>query len=140
VNVLIDTNVVLDVLLDRQPYVGTSAGVLAAVEAGLISGMLGATTVTTVYYLAQRSIGVRLARRHLRSLLSMCDVAPVDHAVLREALDLGFPDYEDAVLHEAARRARASGIVTRDRTGFGRAELPVWSPDELLAVIKSGRE
>jgi predicted nucleic acid-binding protein len=97
------------------------------------------TTVTTIYYLAARATGPRRARKHVEALLSLCEVAPVDSSVLHGALGLGFSDFEDAVLHEAARHARAAGIVTRDQDGFRKAELPIYSPVELLAVLRGSR-
>ena len=68
--------------------------------------------------------------------LSRVDVACVDREVLRGALDMGFADYEDAVLHEAARAAGAAAIVTRNGKHFTRATLPVFSPVELLAALQ----
>ena len=134
--VLLDTNVVLDVLLQREPHVAVSAAVLGVVESGVVTGLIGATTVTTIHYLLEKALGARRARRHVETLLSLCEVAPVTEEVLREALALGFADYEDAVLHEAARHAKAQGIVTRDQQGFKRSELPVYTPDELLATLR----
>ncbi|MEK7667488.1 MAG: PIN domain-containing protein [Gemmatimonadota bacterium] len=133
---LLDTNVVLDVLLAREPHAGPAAAVLSAVETGRVTGLVGATTVTTIHYLASKAVGPRRARRLVGTLLSLCEVAPVDEDVLKDALALEFPDFEDAVLHEAARRARAKGIVTRDHQGFRRATLPVYSPTELLASLR----
>ena len=137
--VLLDTNVVLDVLLQREPHVEASAAVLAVVESGIVTGLLGATTVTTIFYLVEKALGARRARKHVETLLSLCEIAPVGEDVLREALTLGLPDYEDAVLHVAARQAKAQGIVTRDQQGFKRAELPVYTPDELLATLRHRR-
>jgi len=139
VRVLLDTNVVLDVLLEREPHVGVSAAVLAVVESGLVTGLLGATSVSTICYLVEKALGARRARKHVETLLSLCEIAPVGEDVLREALALGFADYEDAVLHEAARHAKAQGIVTRDQQGFKRAQLPVYTPGELLALLRHHR-
>jgi antirestriction protein ArdC len=50
-------------------------------------------------------------------------------------LDLDLVDYEDAVLHEAARHAGAEAIVTRDLKGFARARLKLYAPDELLRFL-----
>lgn len=137
--VLLDTNVVLDVLLQRGPHVADSAAVLSVVESGVVTGLISATTVTTIYYLVEKALGAGRARKHVDTLLSICEVAPVTEEVLREALALGFADYEDAVLHEAARRARAQGIVTRDQRGFRRADLAVYTPAELLATLRHRR-
>lgn len=134
---LFDTNVLLDVFLDRRPHAEAASRALALVEIGTVSGLVGATTVTTLHYLATKAVGKLRATRHVRMILSLFDVAPVNRAVLDEALDARFSDYEDAVLHAAARHAGADGIVTRDREGFSAARMPVYSPSEVLAALRT---
>jgi hypothetical protein len=107
------------------------------VAAKTLDGLLGATTLTTIHYLATKAVGLGPAQRHLRTLLGLFDVAPVTRAVLTDALDLDFRDYEEAVLHEAARHAGAGAIVTRDPKGFARARLTVYAPEELLRLIQA---
>lgn len=135
--ILLDTNVLLDVMLARLPHAESSARILAAVESGLVTGIISATSVTTVFYVATKAVGVRRAEGHVRTILSLCEIAPITDIVLIRALDVGFADFEDAVIHEAAKLARCQGIVTRDPQGFKRSELPVYSPSELLTVIRS---
>lgn len=133
--VLFDTNVVLDFLLAREPHVDTAERLVNMVDTGVIEGVICATTVTTIHYLASKAVGATVAGDYVRELLSLFDVAAVDLSTLRGALDRGFADYEDAVLHEAARRSGAVAIVSRDASGFKRASLPVFVPVELLAAI-----
>lgn len=130
---------ILDVLLAREPHVAESGAILTAVERGRLVGLVGATTVTTIFYLAARALGARRARKHVDTLLNIFRVAPVTEDVLRAALSLSLADYEDAVLHEAAAAARADGLVTRDVGSFRRAKLPVYTPRELLAILGPGR-
>ncbi|MFN2400075.1 MAG: PIN domain-containing protein [Gemmatimonadaceae bacterium] len=132
---LFDTNVVLDVLLARQPHAPVAVQLFELVARKDLAGVLGATTVTTIYYLAAKAAGAKAARRHVATLLGLFDVAAVTRAVLADALTLGFRDYEDAVLHEGARHAGATGIVTRDAAGFRRARLRIYTPDELLRFM-----
>lgn len=134
---LFDTNVVLDVLLARQPFAADAASLFAAVERAEIDGLLGATTVTTIHYLCEKALGARAAHDHIRCLLDLFGVAPVTEPVLASALDVGFADYEDAVLHEAARAAGTSGIVTRNVKDFKRASLPVYTPEQALAFLSA---
>ncbi|MDZ7801847.1 MAG: PIN domain-containing protein [Trueperaceae bacterium] len=131
--ILIDTNVVLDVLLARAPFAGPAAALFSLVDDGHVHGLLGATTITTVFYLTARARGSRVARRLVDDLLAMFAIAPVDQHVLRSALVLDAEDYEDAVLHEAGTNAGASVVVTRDETGFASLDLPTFTPDEFLA-------
>ena len=134
--VLIDTNVVLDVLMARTPHVDHALAIFTLADSGRVRGVLGATTITTVFYLATEGVGVARAREHVRTLLDLFDVASVDRAVLAAALDAGFEDYEAGVLHEAAVVAGVDAIVTRDGAGFASASLPVFTPSASLAALR----
>ena len=134
---LFDVNVVLDVLLDRAPFADASSTTWETVERGRADGVLSAHAVTTIHYLNSRAVGARAARRTTDSLLDVFGVAPVDETVLRSALGLGWPDFEDAVTAAAARRARCHAIVTRDPKGFPRSPVRVVTPDEAVAWLAS---
>lgn len=69
--VLFDTYVTLDLLLDRAPFAHTAASLIARVESGNLVGYIGATTVTTIHYLATQSLSRRQSRRHLGTLLDL---------------------------------------------------------------------
>ena len=134
--VLFDTNVVLDVLLERQPFASDAIRLFAEIERGLLDGLLGATTLTTVHYLARKVLGEDGARDQLGVLLQLFEVAPVTRPVLEDALALPFGDFEDAVLHEAARHTGADGIVTRNPIDFAQATIAVYTPPELRVVLQ----
>ena len=134
---MFDTNVVLDLLLDREPFVKEAKPLIAKVEQGVLNGVLCATTVTTIHYLLMRSMGKKGAAEVIGSLLKLFEVASVTRAVLEDALEADDKDYEDAVLYKAAYHAGVDMIVTRDRTGFSKADMPVMNPRELLVLLKS---
>lgn len=136
--VLFDTNVVLDLLLDREPWADIACELIDRVERGELIGVLGATTVTTVYYIAASARDAPTARRHVEDLLRLFEVAPVTRSVLKSALALEMADFEDAVLHEAGRESGADAIVTRDLRDFTRGELAVYDPKELLTALTAG--
>ncbi|MCA9560882.1 MAG: PIN domain-containing protein [Myxococcales bacterium] len=133
--VLFDTNVVLDLLLAREPHASVAAQLISRVESGELPGLLGATTITTIHYLIGKAAGREAASRHIGTLLDLFEVAPVTRTQLRAALDAGFGDYEDAVLHAAAVDAGATAIVTRNARDFGRATLPVYAPTDLAKLL-----
>ena len=134
---IFDTNVVLEVLLDRDPFAGDAAHLFASAERGDLDAFLCATTITTIHYLASKALGSDQARVLVKKLLSLFEIAPVNRSVLESAEELGFTDFEDAVLHEAARHAGVQAIVTRDPKGFAQAVLPIYAPDLLLKALKS---
>ena len=119
--VLFDTNILLDILLEREPHIDVASKLFSLVDNGRVQGSICATAVTTTYYMTAKGFGSKRAHDQVRTLLSMFEVAPVDGGVLQRALDGGFKDFEDAVAHEAAHAAGASAIVTRDRGDFTKA-------------------
>jgi predicted nucleic acid-binding protein len=133
--ILFDTNVVLDLLLDRKPFVEHSQELFAMVESGKINGFLGATTVTTIEHLLQKSLSTKEANGIIRKLLKLFEIAPVNRLVLEEASDGKFTDFENAVLHAAAIHCGIQAIVTRDEKGFSKAQLAVYPPEGLLNVL-----
>lgn len=133
--ILFDTNVLLDVLLNRTPHVDASAAAMAHVENSVITGVACTHTLTTLFYFLEKSLGKDVARTHLARLLSLFEVAAVNRPVLTAALAIDFEDYEDAVVHEAAVAVGADAIVTRNGTDFAAAKVPVLTPAELLAAI-----
>jgi len=140
VRVLFDTNVLLDILLEREPYIEVASKLFSLVDNGRIKGSICATAVTTAYYMTAKGLGSKRAHDQVRTLLSMFEVATVDGGVLQRALDSGLSDYEDSVAHEAANAAGIGAIVTRNAQGFTRATIPVFEPHELLAAIASRRD
>ena len=132
---LFDLNVVLDVLFDRRPHVEAAAGLWAAIERGEAEGMIAAHGVTTLHYLVARAASPVFARRCVADVLTVFAVAPVDAAVLSDALTLEFADFEDAVCAAAASASQCQAIVTRDRRGFKKARLPALTPAEALAIV-----
>jgi len=127
--VLLDINVVLDVLLDREPHVKASAAVWAAAESKVVVGVLAAHALTTIHCLVCKERGAAKARNVVSALLRVFEVAPVDAAVIREALALPPADFEDAVTAAAANASECGLIVTRDPKGFRGSPVPVLSPE-----------
>ena len=132
---LVDTNVVLDVLLDRQPHVEGSAAIWAAIETGLAKGSLAAHAITTIHYLVRKELGTARAKRTVSSILRVFDVATVDGAVLQEALQLSLPDFEDSVTAAAAQLAGCDFIVTRDPKGFRGSPIRPLTPEAFLPLL-----
>ncbi|HVN63234.1 MAG TPA: PIN domain-containing protein [Candidatus Binataceae bacterium] len=133
--VLFDVNVVLDVLLDRKPHAEASSAAWAVVETGTAEGLLAAHAVTTVHYLIRKESGAGKAKGILSAILRVFDIAAVDNAVIREAMELSCPDFEDAVTAAAARHARCDYIVTRDPKGFRGSPVRTLTPEALVPLI-----
>jgi predicted nucleic acid-binding protein len=133
--VLIDLNVILDVLLDRRPYVATSSAVWAAVETGRVEGLLAAHAVTTIHYLVRKEQSAAKVKEMLKALLRVFRVAAVDAGVIEGSLDLPCPDFEDAVTSCAAERAGCDLVITRDRKGFEGGRIRAVTPEAAIVMF-----
>lgn len=134
--ILLDTNIVLDVLMDRLPHSEAATELFSKVEDGSVIGYLCGTTITTVFYLAAKTVGTPRAQEEIRKLLQLFEVAPVNRHVHESALVLDFNDFEDAVIHEAARHVGADAIVTRNQKDFKKSRLPIHSAEEMAIILR----
>jgi predicted nucleic acid-binding protein len=134
---LFDVNVILDILLDREPHAEAASALWAAVERGEARGFIPAHAVTTIHYLIQSERGNSVADTAMRTILEVLPVAPVDGTVLQGALALGWRDFEDAVCFEAARAAGCDVIVSRDGKGFAKSAIPAIDAAAALVWLSS---
>lgn len=133
--ILFDVNVILDVLLDRQPHAEASSAAWAAVETGIAEGLLAAHAVTTIHYLVRKETNAAKARRIISAILRVFGVAAVNSTVIQEALQFSCPDFEDAVTAAAARLTSCDYIMTRDRKGFRGSPVRPLTPEAALPLF-----
>ena len=129
--VLIDTNVVLDFLLDREPFGENAAKLFEKIDAGEVEGFIAATTVTNIYYIVRKAAGVVAAQDAVSQIMMDLHICAVDRGILEQAIALNFQDFEDAVQCACAITHLVDAIVTRDASGFINARISVVSPKEL---------
>lgn len=133
--VLLDTNVILDVLLNRAPWVSEAKAVWQAHADGQITGYMTATTITDIFYLARRLTDRATARTTVRTCLDTFEICEVNRSVLEQAQTLAGNDFEDNVQIACANLAGLDAIVTRNTVDFKTATMSVFTPAELLARI-----
>lgn len=138
--VLLDTNVVLDYLLDREPFADAAAAIWEAGRKGRIDIYVSALTPVNVFYIARKLKGIQEARRIVEGILAECQVALIDYGILQDALALPMTDFEDAVQNASATGEQLDALVTRDPKDYAKATLPVFSPQALLMHLASSSD
>ena len=128
--VLLDTNVVLDVLLERGEWLEAADAIWTACDEGRIEACLSASCLTDVYYIARRMVGRDRASDFVAKCLGRLTILSVDRAALEKAHALG-GDFEDALQIVISDREGVVALVTRDADGFTRSTVPVLTPQEL---------
>ncbi len=134
--VLFDTNIILDVLLNREPFVVNSSLLMAHVEKKDIDGYLCATTVTTLDYLLSKALNKRESRAGIQKLLSLFRISDVNSTVLNLSVNSDFSDFEDAVQYFSGVCSEVNALLTHNIKDYKNSELPVYTPDELLQIIR----
>ncbi|MDH7579139.1 MAG: PIN domain-containing protein [Bacillota bacterium] len=134
--ILIDTNVLLDVLAKREPFYAASAQVLRLSESGELSAFITANTVTDIVYIIGKHISDKSALHEtVKRVLGIVDVANVLKSDVLKAFELGFADYEDALLARCAKRIKADYIVTRNTKDFEDSPVAAITPEDFLDTI-----
>ena len=133
--ILVDTDVILDVALDREPHVAHSAALLERLERGPEGGFVAWHTLSNLYCLLRPATGAGDAREFLDALVGFLTVAPPDTGAFRFAASLPMADLEDAMQAAAARSCGARFIATRNTKDFARSPIPALTPEEALREL-----
>ena len=132
---LVDTNVVLDVILDRKNHVGESLAVLDAIEAGRAEGYVSSHAITTIHYIVAKANGNAAAVMAVSDLLDLCDVVALNEGGFRRAPALDLKDFEDAVQVAAALQIGANYLVSRNEKDYKKSPIGVKSPAAVVALL-----
>jgi predicted nucleic acid-binding protein len=135
--VLLDTDVVLDILADRQPFVVEASVLWLAHEQGRLEAYISPITPVNVFYILRRQVGTSQARQLVADMLRILKVCLLDQIVLLAAEALPMTDFEDAVQAATAAAAGLDALVTRNTSDYRGAPLTILTPAEALARLPS---
>ena len=136
--ILTDTNVLLDVLAEREHFYEHSSSIWTLSEKGHLEGLVAAVSFTTVFYLMQKWADADAAREGVTLVRDAFTPVPCDGRIINQAIDSNLPDFEDAVQYFSALHADADCILTRNVKDFPRrSALPILTPAEFMAEHES---
>ena len=135
-NAMLDTNVVIDVLLDREPFSENSSEVLRLCEQRAVGGFVSASSVTDIFYLVKKhTSSTDRAYTAIGLLLRIARVASVTANDVFAAFEAKAKDFEDCLVAVCAQSAACDCIVTRNTTDFEGFAVPAITPEEFLERI-----
>ena len=139
--VLIDTNVMLDILLQREPYSIDAARLSVLSEKGCIHSYLSASAVTDIFYIARKELKDKeVAHELIQKIVKTVHIAAVTENSIVEALELKWNDFEDAVQYSVGKSISANYIITRNPDDYANSEISIVSPRMLLDQIESAEQ
>ena len=134
--IMCDTNIILDVLLDRPPFADISSWLLALCEARKLEGFVSASAVSDIFYLVRKQThSTELAYRAVGKLLEIVKVCGVTGDDVLAAFQKKAKDFEDCLVAVCARSVKCDYIVTRNKADFAGFGVPAVTPEELLELV-----
>jgi len=135
-NVLIDTNVVLDAMLSRSPFAEAAQKLFIMAAEEKINAYVTASSITDIYYLLHKHLhDNERCRQVIFKIIKIFSILDVTGSDCKKALELPMSDYEDALLAACARRGKMECIVTRNVEDFGGSPVRAVLPDDFLKSV-----
>ncbi|MCC8103988.1 MAG: PIN domain-containing protein [Clostridiales bacterium] len=132
---LIDANVLLDVLQNREPHVKDSSVIWKLCETEQVKGYVSALTFANMVYIMRKELEPEKIEAILKALSLIFDFADLKGIDLSKAAELKWSDFEDALQSVTAERLGVDYIITRNVKDFARSKVLAFTPTELIARI-----
>jgi predicted nucleic acid-binding protein len=132
--VFVDTNVLLDVLMAREPLLSSSSAVLDLIDRGIVKAGLSAISINNVFFILKKNSGSVKAYEVIETLQSLFTIVDLTSKLIKKSIEARWADFEDAIQYHSALAFKASVIISRDGKGFKNSRIPVMTPQEFLAV------
>ncbi|HOO85899.1 MAG TPA: PIN domain-containing protein [Prolixibacteraceae bacterium] len=131
----LDTNVVIDLLGERDPFYVSAAKIATLADKGKIQIFVSALTYSTVYYLLSRFENKEIVKEKIRKFKVIAETPDLNDMIIDKGLASKFSDFEDSLQYHSAVKKECNIIITRNSKDFKESEIPVLTPDEYLTKI-----
>lgn len=132
---LIDTNIILDVLMNRQEFVKESALIWKLCEIEQMEGYISTLTFSNIVYIMRKELTPDICQDVFSKLKLIFRFADLSHSILERAVEMKWKDFEDALQSATAEQIKADYIITRNVRDFNNSSVMAFTPAELLARI-----
>jgi len=133
----LDTNVVVDLLGEREPYYDSVAKIATLADKGNIQLMVSALTYSTVFYLLTRFEGKEVVKEKIRKFKVIAETLDLTDKIIEQGLSSKFSDFENSLQYYCAVGADCNRLITRNGKDFKESEIPVLTPDEYLSSLRN---
>jgi len=132
----IDTDVILDIVLKREPFFSDSQRVLSLIERNYFSGFTSSLIVANCYYIINSNRDKKTALKTISKLRSILNVLPFTDKEIGESLNSKFKDFEDGVQYFIALNNNINNLITRDISDYRDLDINVLTPKDFLNLEK----
>jgi hypothetical protein len=132
--VLVDTNIILDVLLNRKPFSVSSAALFKLAEQGRIEAFLTSNSVTDIVYILRKTYKIETIKENLLIMFGFIKILNVSSSDIINAFEIKTTDFEDAVIMQCANRINADYIITRNMDDFIKSPVKSLTAEEFIQI------
>jgi predicted nucleic acid-binding protein len=137
-NILIDTDVLLDFFLERQPFVENAESLISLCEKRQLNGYITPVICSNLYYMLRKAKSHEFVGEKIALFLSYIDVLIIDKAIISEALNSAFSDFEDALQNYAAENSTIiDAIITRNVKDYRHSKISIFTPEDFLKILNT---
>jgi predicted nucleic acid-binding protein len=137
-NLFIDTDVIIDFLIDRRPYSREAAIIFTLIDQKKLKGYASSLTFSNLFYVLRKIEPHKKVISKLDSISKILTILKVDDQNIRDAIDSGFPDFEDSIQYFCAMDCKKiEVIITRNTKDYKKSDLPVMTPGDFLKSASS---
>jgi predicted nucleic acid-binding protein len=132
--IFIDADIILDLLLRREPYFPATAKLFSLIEDREVQAFTTPVILANIYYISSKIVNKKSALDYIRKLLSIIKIASIDEKTMLLAASSEFKDFEDSIQYYAAKNESVAFFLTRNKADYKVTDITICTPDEYLRV------
>lgn len=136
--VLLDTNIILDVILQRQPFFTFAFEILKLSDAGELESYITSNSITDIFYVLRKHFNnVDDRKKAVKHILNMVDIVSVTKTDIFKSFELEYTDFEDALQTQCAKKVKANYIITRNVKDFKDKSIDAVTPERFIEIYNN---
>lgn len=132
IKVYIDCNILIDWILDREPYSYYAAKIIEYTEERRIKSYVSVLTLANTYYIITRELNKRIGKEFLKDSIKLFNIAEIPEEIIIEAINKPYKDFEDSLHYYTALKHNLEYIVTRNKKHFPRQIIKLLDAEEFV--------
>lgn len=134
--VFIDTNILLDIALEREPFFADSALVITLAEKSKILAFTSGVSIANLYFMMKKELGHEKCIEFIEELIKFINVLGIDTDIVKSAINASFCDFEDGLQNTVAEKNEIKIIITRNKNDFRNSNLIIQTPEEFIKELQ----
>lgn len=132
--IFIDTDVLLDLLLERSPFFDSIAKIITLAIENKVKLYTSSLSIVNANYILSKYKNAENSKSILNSFLIYLELVKLDEELIIKGLNSDFKDFEDSLQHFSALDSKCEYLLTRNIRDFKKSKIPVFTPDEFISI------